>query len=78
MGMNRSLYRANNVSVYQNVFISDKGGACSQLKKKRKKILYIKEIPNKDLLYSTRNSTQYSVIIYMGKDSTKEWICVYV
>ena len=31
-----------------------------------------------DLLYSTGNATQYSVIIYMGKESEKEWICVYV
>ena len=30
------------------------------------------------LLYSTGNSTQYFVIIYMGKDSEKEWICVYM
>ena len=28
---------------------------------------------NKDLLYSTRNSTQYSVMAYMGKESKKEW-----
>ena len=29
--------------------------------------LCIKEITNKDLLYSTGNSTQYSVMVYMGK-----------
>ena len=29
---------------------------------------------NKDLLYSTGNSTQYSVMTYMGKESKKEWI----
>ena len=29
-----------------------------------------------DLLYSTGNSTQQSVIIYMGKESKKEWIFV--
>ena len=29
---------------------------------------------NKDLLYSTRKSTQYSVITNMGKESEKEWI----
>ena len=28
--------------------------------------------------YSTGNSTQYSVIIYMGKESEKEWMCVHV
>ena len=38
---------------------------------------YVKQIINKDLLYSTRNSTQYSVITYMGKESEKEWIYVY-
>lgn len=27
---------------------------------------------NRDLLYSTENSAQYSVIIYMGKKSEKE------
>ena len=32
----------------------------------------------KDLLYSAENATQYSVITYMGKESEKEWICVYV
>ena len=26
----------------------------------------------------TGNSTQYSVIIYMGKESEKEWMCVRV
>ena len=39
-------------------------------------LLYIKQVINKDLLYSTGNSTQYSVITYMGKESDKEWICV--
>ena len=31
---------------------------------------------NRDLLYSTGNSTQYAVIAYMGKESEKEWMCV--
>ena len=26
----------------------------------------------------TGNSTQYSVIIYVGKDSEREWMCVHV
>ena len=38
--------------------------------------LYIKEITNKGLLYSTDNSTQYSVMTYMGKESRKDWIYV--
>ena len=33
---------------------------------------------NKDLRYSTGNSTQYSVTTYIGKESEKEWIYVYV
>ena len=38
---------------------------------------YIKQITNKDLLYSTGNSTQYSVMAYMGKDSRKRVnICI--
>ena len=41
-------------------------------------LLYIKWITNKDLLYSTGKSTQYSVMTYMGKESKKEWIYIYV
>ena len=41
-------------------------------------LLYIKQITNKDLVYSIGNSTQYSVMTYMGKESKKEWIYVYV
>ena len=33
---------------------------------------------NGDLLYSTGNLSQYSVITYVGKESEREWICVYV
>ena len=35
-------------------------------------LLYVKQIINKDLLYSTGNYTQYSVINCMGKESEKE------
>ena len=44
-------------------------------------LLYIKQITNKDLLYSTvvlYSTTQYSVMTYSGKESKKEWIYVYV
>ena len=38
---------------------------------------YTKWMVNRDLLYSTKNSTQYSVMTCMGKESEKEWItCV--
>ena len=41
-------------------------------------LLYIKQKTNKDLLYSTGNSGQCSLMTYMGKESKKEWIWVYV
>ena len=41
-------------------------------------LLSIKQIINKDLLYSTGNCTQYSVMTYMGKDSKKEWVGAYL
>lgn len=39
-------------------------------------LLYVEWMVNRDLLHSTGNSTQYSVITYMGKESEKAWICV--
>ena len=39
--------------------------------------LYIKQIIDKDLMYSTGNSTQYVITTYMGKESEK-WIYVCV
>ena len=38
---------------------------------------YIKYITNKDILYSTGNSAQYSVMAYMGTESEKEWLYIY-
>ena len=35
-------------------------------------LLYIKQITNKDVLYSTGYSTQYSIMAYMGKESKKK------
>ena len=32
-------------------------------------VLFIKQITNKDLIHNTGNSTQYSVMTYMGKVS---------
>ena len=42
----------------------------------RYRLLYIKQINNKDLLYSIRNYIQYLVITYNGKESEKEYIYV--
>ena len=39
-------------------------------------LLYIKQITNKDLLYSTGNPTQYPVMAYMGKESKRVDICI--
>ena len=40
-------------------------------------LLYITQITNKDLLYSTGNSTQYSIMAYIGKESKKRVdICI--
>ena len=33
---------------------------------------------NRDLLCNTENSTQYPVLVYMGKESEKEWMYVCV
>ena len=44
-------------------------------------LLYIKQITNKNLLYSIGNSTQYSVMAYIGEESLKnkkEWMYKYV
>ena len=41
-------------------------------------LLYIKQITNKDLLYSTGKYTQYYVITSNGKESEKEWGYMYV
>ena len=41
-------------------------------------LLYIKQVTNKNLLYSTENSTPYSVVAYMGKESKNEWLYVYI
>ena len=41
-------------------------------------LLYIRYITNKDLHYGKGNSTQYSVIIYMRKESKNEYIYVHL
>ena len=39
---------------------------------------YIKQVTNKNLRYSTGNSTQYPVMVYIRKEYKEEWIYVYV
>ena len=40
-------------------------------------LLYIKQVTDKDLPNSTGNSTQYSVMVYIGTEPKKEWRYVY-
>ena len=42
------------------------------LKKTGNTIRY--KVDNEDLVHSTGKATQYSVMVYMGKESEKEWI----
>ena len=42
----------------------------------RCKLLHLEWKSSEILLYSTGNSTQYSVVTYMGKESEQEWIYV--
>ena len=41
-------------------------------------LLYLKRITNKDLPYSTWNSVQCYAAAWMGRESSGEWIHVYV
>ena len=41
-------------------------------------LLYLKQITNKDVLYSTGNSAQCYVAAWMGREFGGEWIHVYV
>ena len=41
-------------------------------------LLYLKLIIKKDLLYSTWNSAQCYVVVWMGKETGEEWIHMYM
>ena len=51
------------------------GGINQEFQMSRYKLLYIKKINDKDLLYSTGNYIQYLVIKYNGKKSEMESLC---
>ena len=42
------------------------------------KLRYSELLANGDLMQSTENTTQYSVRLYVGKESEREWICVHI
>ena len=50
------------------------GGVDWEFRIRRCKLVYIEWINNKDLLYSTENCMQYSVINHNGKEYEKEYI----
>ena len=50
------------------------GGIYQEFGISRCKLLYIKQVNNKDLLYSTGNYIQYSVINHNGKEYENEYI----
>ena len=50
----------------------EEGGINCELEINRYKILYIREITNKALPYSTGSDIQYLKITYNGKESEKE------
>ena len=55
-----------------------RGEINQEFKISRYKLLYIKQINNKDLLYSTGNyATQYLLINSNGKQSAKEYTYIY-
>ena len=39
---------------------------------------YLELLAIGDLLYSTENSTSYSIIVYVGKECEREWVCAHV
>ena len=51
-------------------------GIVREFEMDRYTMLYLKRITNQNLLYSTRNSAPYSVVIYMGRKSKKEGIYI--
>ena len=55
-----------------------RGGISEKFEISRYKLLYVKQINNKDLLCSIGNYTQYLAIIYNGKESEKEYIYIYI
>ena len=41
-------------------------------------LLYMEWMVSGDLLHSRGSAAQYSVLTYMGEESEREWMCVYV
>ena len=74
--------KLNGLTDIENTFMVTKGGGINQeFGINKYTLLYIKQINNKDLLYSTGSYTQHLVIIYKGKVSKNTgiytYICVY-
>ena len=74
MGWKKSVFVRACVHTYAHIKSQKEecGKKMLKTKKIKKILLYIKCMTNKNLLYSTGNSTQYSVMAYMGKESKKK------
>ena len=71
---NRPTYIENKLMVTKG---GTKGGINWEFGISWSKLLYIKYIAIKDLLYSTGTYTQYFVILFNGQESEKEYIHIY-
>ena len=68
----------NMITDVENMITKGKGGGENQEFGVNVYIqLYVKQVNNEHLLYSTGNSPQCFVMAYMGKESKKEWIYEY-
>ena len=77
-GTNEPIYKTNRLTDVENKLMVIKVRISWEIGIDIYTLLYITQVTNKNLLYSTRNSTQYSVMNYMGIESKKEWKYVYV
>ena len=72
-------YKTKRCTDLENELVVDEGkGVVREFEKVMSSLLYSKQITNKDLLYSTWNSTQCYMQTWMRGRSRGEWIHVYV
>ena len=73
--------RETDSQTLKNVWLSKQTGLCGGMDggfgTGIYRLRYIKILATWDLLYSTKTSTQYSVIRYGGKESEREWMYVH-
>ena len=80
-GYNEVIYKTETDSKRMNLWLSKgrwKRGIKSEYEINICTLLYIKQIINRDLLYSTGKYTQYFIITNKEKESEEEYICMCV